>query len=219
MTDPFELDDGAYVLNCLPPHERAAFEEHMSGCAACTARVREIQDVPWLLVDITPEDVAAATEPLPDTMLPGLLRRAREQRRRRRWLAAGLTSVAAACVITLVVTLWPTTPTPSRPPHVAGRQFVAVGKSPVRASAVLTAKAWGTAIDLECQYLPGTVDRAFEYQLLVFDRSGHKHAGGDWRLPTERDITFPTGTAVPLTQISRIEIALPNGTPILRLSI
>ena len=75
MTDPYEFDDGAYVLNSLPPHERAAFEEHMSGCAACTARVREIQDVPWLLVDITTEDVAAATEPLPDTMLPGLLRR------------------------------------------------------------------------------------------------------------------------------------------------
>jgi hypothetical protein len=219
MTDPYEFDDGAYVLNSLAPHERAAFEEHMSGCAACTARVREVQDVPWLLVDITTEDVASAT-PLPDTVLPGMLRRAREQRRRRRWLVGGLTSIAAACVIALVVMLRPSSSTPDRPPApVAARQFVALGKSPVQASAVLTAKAWGTAIDLECRYVPGTVDRTFEYQMLVYDRSGHKHAGGDWRLPTESDIDFPTGTAVPLTQIARIDIALPNGTPILRLSL
>lgn len=216
-TDPFEYDDAAYVLGALSAEEHAAFEEHLRSCGACAARLREIQDVPDLLAAVTADDLGA-DEPMPDTLLPGLLRRATTQRRRQRWLISGLASVAAACVLALAVLLWPSTSSSNGHSQVAQRPFAAVANSPVRATATLTAKAWGTAIALECHYLPDRVDRSFSYRLVVYDRSGHTHSAGDWTLPPDKDIKFPTGTAVPLAQIAKIEITLSNGTPILRLT-
>ena len=36
--DPFEYDDAAYVLGALSHEGRIAYEEHLQGCARCTAR-------------------------------------------------------------------------------------------------------------------------------------------------------------------------------------
>jgi hypothetical protein len=217
--DSFDYDDAAYVLGSLAPDERAAFEEHLSTCIACMARVREIEEIPALLSGIVADDLRGANEPLPDTLLRGLLRKAGAQQRRQRRVITSLASIAAACLIALGVAVWPSS-APSKPTTAAWRPFVAVvAQSPVRATATLTAKAWGTAIELRCQYLSSENDRAFSYRLVITDRRGHHHLGGDWTLPPGRDIRFPTGTSVPLAQIAKIEITLPSGTPILRLSV
>jgi Putative zinc-finger len=213
--DPFEHDDAAYVLGALSPADRAAFEEHLQTCLECTARVREIEDVPDLLAGIAATDIVEPPEPMPDTLLPGLIRRAVVQRRRQRWLVGGLASVAAACLIALVAVVWPTSS--SAPKKPTAQAFVAVADSPVRASAVLTQKAWGTGIDLHCHYVAG-VDRIFRYDLVVYGRSGKPQTVGSWALPPDRDIEFPAGTALPLDQITKMEITLPNGTPVLRLT-
>ena len=221
MTEPdlFEYDDAAYVLGALSADERAAFEEHLGGCAACTARVREIDDVPALLSGVEADELSPGYEPVPDTLLPGLLRKAGAQRRRQRRLMASLTAFAAACVIALGIVVWRPSSAPSTPSVVAGRAFVAVAQSPVSATASLTAKPWGTAIELRCRYLSADVERAFSYRLVVYDRRGHEHSGGDWTLPPGRDIRFPTGTSVPLSQIEKLEITLPAGTTVLRLTL
>jgi hypothetical protein len=213
--DPFEHDDAAYVLGALSPAERAAFEEHLQSCADCTARVREIEDVPDLLAGIAATDIVEPPEPLPDTLLPGLIRRAAVRRRRQRWLIGGLASVAAACLIALVAVVWPTSSNSPKQP--AQQAFVTVAKSPVRATATLTQKAWGTGIDLHCHYVAG-VDRSFSYDLVVYGKSGKPQTVGSWSLPPDRDIEFPAGTALPLDQIAKMEITLPDGTPVLRLT-
>ncbi len=120
--DPFEYDDAAYVLGALAPAEHAAFELHLRSCDACQARVREVRGVPALLAGIGVDEVLAVAEPAapPDTLLPGLLRRAARQRRRQRWLIGGLASVAAACLIALVVVVWPASHT-DRPRACTGR--------------------------------------------------------------------------------------------------
>jgi hypothetical protein len=124
-------------------------------------------------------------------------------------------SVAAACLIALVAVVWPTSSNSPKQP--AQQAFVTVAKSPVRATATLTQKAWGTGIDLHCHYVAG-VDRSFSYDLVVYGKSGKPQTVGSWSLPPDRDIEFPAGTALPLDQIAKMEITLPDGTPVLRLT-
>jgi hypothetical protein len=219
--DPFEHDDAAYVLGALSPADTVAFETHLKTCAGCAARVREIQDVPDLLAGVTMADLAESPQPAgspPDTLLPGLLRRAAIRRRRERGLIAGLAAVAAACLIALIVVAWPTSSSPAHHTATAAKNFIELQPSPVRATATLTAKAWGTGIDVHCHYVPGSVDRSFGYTMVVYGTHNRRETVGSWKLPPDRDIDFPAGTWLPKAQITKIEITLPNGTPVLRLT-
>jgi anti-sigma factor RsiW len=89
VTDPFLTDDAAYVLGALPPQDRAAFEEHLQGCAQCSAAVAELAGVPGLLGRVSAEDARGfvdpdrAPVPVPETLLPRLQRSVRQRRRRR----------------------------------------------------------------------------------------------------------------------------------------
>jgi hypothetical protein len=213
--DPFEFNDAAYVLGALTPAETVDFEQHLRTCADCAARVREIQGVPALLADISPEEVTGPAEPVPDTLLPGLLRRAARRRRRERWLVGGLAAAAVACLIALVVAVWPSSSTPAS--KTQSRPFAAVIASPVRATATLTARPWGTSIDLHCHYVTSSVDRTWRYDLVVYGTDGRHEDLGSWALPADQDIDFAAGTWLPSNQISRLDITLPDGTAVLRL--
>jgi hypothetical protein len=209
--DPFEYDDAAYVLGALSDGERAAFQNHLATCVACSARVSSIANVPALLASVTAADLV--DEAAPDTLLPGLLKRAGAHRRRQRWLVSGLAGVAAASVLALVVLVWPSssasTPTP--------RAMSAVAASPVHATAALSATSWGTEIYLRCRYDAGVTSR-IPYRLVVVDKHGQSHDLGSWTLPPDRAVDYTSGTSLSADQISRVEITLPDGTSILRLS-
>lgn len=223
--DPFRHDDAAYVLGALPPDERDAFEQHLLTCADCRARVAEVDRMPALLSGLDAADFAEIvdvdladldllpTEPVPDTLLPALLRLARREQQRRRWLVGSLAAVAAACVLALVVAVWPSST--SSPPR---RDFVAVAQSPVLASATLTGRAWGTQIDVHCHYVNDQVYRAWRYDLVAYDRQGKRYRLGDWRLPPDSDIDYQAGTSLLPAQIAKLEITLPDGTPLLKLT-
>jgi hypothetical protein len=210
-TDPHRYDDAAYILGALAPDEHAAFEAHLTTCAECTARVREIDTLPALLAGIDEADLVE--EPMPDTLLPSLLRAASRQRRRQRFFVGSLAAVAAACAAALIVALWPAS-TSSTP---ASRPFVAVGQSPVSATATLTAKSWGTAIDVRCHYLDSNFDQTWQYELVAYDRSGTPHQLGDWKLPPEKNIDYQAGTSLTPGQITKLVITLPDGRPVLKL--
>jgi Putative zinc-finger len=209
--DPFRYDDAAYVLGALDVAERAAFEAHLATCADCRARVAEAQAGRDLLVGVDIRDLEEPA-PVPETLLPGLLRAARRERMRRRLLTTSLGAVAAACAATLVVLLWPSG-SGSGP---AARAMTAVRPSPVTATAKLVSKGWGTEVDLVCRYYD-SVQRSEPYKLIVIDDRGHKHQAGSWTLAGDRAITFTGGTSVELQDITRVQIALEDGTPILQL--
>ncbi|HEY2299643.1 MAG TPA: zf-HC2 domain-containing protein [Jatrophihabitans sp.] len=211
QADPHRYDDAAYVIGALSPDERLEFEAHLLTCRDCAARVSEIETLPALLADIDPAEVLDDEEPLPDTLLPALLRAAARRRRRQRITMGGLAGLAAACIITLVVALWPSSTSTSQQ-----RDFVPVAQSPVQASATLTAKSWGTAIDVHCHYL-AEVSRTWSYNLIAYDRRGTAHRLGDWRLPPDTDVNYQAGTSLTPAQISLLEITLPNGKTVLRL--
>jgi len=128
MPEPPELhaDVAAYALDLLAPDERARFEQHLAGCAACQSDLAELLPVAGLLALAAPADVppaalqartfmaieraAAATESAdeerapapepPSAMADGARARRRAAAPRRRWLPrlalAGATAVAVA---------------------------------------------------------------------------------------------------------------------------
>lgn len=101
MTCSFVRDDGAYVLGALTPAERLDFERHLADCADCRRRVQELAGLTGLLARVSPQVLADRAgdddvPPVPESLLASLLGDVRRDRRRRRWLVAGL---AAAAVV------------------------------------------------------------------------------------------------------------------------
>jgi hypothetical protein len=212
--DVFEHDDAAYVLGALSEPERLAFEAHLATCAACTARVREISALPGLLVGAQESDFDDPGTP-PETLLPGLLRRAGAERRRQRWLVGGLAGLAAAFLIALLVSVLPSNGGSGAGGHAQAMQVVVA--SPVRATATLVERKWGTQINLDCTY-SGVVVPGGSYDLRVYSRTGTVINAGTWRLVSGSDTKWSGGVALAPSQISRVEITRPDGQAVLRLN-
>ena len=199
--DPFEHADAAYVFGALDPAEKAQFETHLATCAACTTRVAEARGLTALLADISEAEITAE---VPDTLLPGLLRRASASRRRQRWLTRGLAAGVAACLVTIAIMAWPSSPTEHVDRTVA---LTAVVTSPIRATAELTQTSSGTQIKLHCTYdgRSGNEPTA-QYWLVVTDRQGHPTKLSNWTLGPGEDQVFPASTSLQENQISQISI-------------
>jgi hypothetical protein len=212
--DPFVYDDAAYVLGALSEDEQQAFEAHLATCAECQARVAEIRDLPALLAGVSGADLAE--EAPPETLFPGLLRRAGQRRHRQRWLVAGLGAVAAACIVALAVVLLPFGSSGGGSGSPQARSFHPITQSFVRADAVLVSKPWGTQIDVHCSYVEG-VNQAFPYSLRVYDDAGHADNLGSWLVPVGQDMRYQTGTRYPVDDIAKVQIVKADGTPVLEL--
>jgi hypothetical protein len=218
--DPFIHDDAAYVLGALSEAERTAFEDHLAECADCTRRVAELRPVAGALAGLDADDfdVAAASPQhdtqLPDTLLPGLLRAARREQRRRHRFVVALGSLAAASVIALaVVVAWPS----SSHSGAQTQAMASVVASPVHATAALTSTSWGTKVVLTCRY-EGSYSAGVDYSLVVIDKQGGKHEAGSWTLSPEHVTNFTSGTALSRDQIAKIEITA-GASPILQLNL
>ncbi|ONH30851.1 anti-sigma factor family protein [Pseudofrankia asymbiotica] len=218
--DPYAHLDAAYVLGGLDRAERAGFEAHLATCPQCQANVAEIVGVPPLLAGLDEsafaEPAGAPVEPVPDILLPGLLRVAGRERTRRRWLTAGLGLVAAASLTAVVVTAVP----PNGQATPAPRAMTALVASPVSAAVALRATQWGTEIDLTCWYRPdASVAPGYEYKLVAYDADGDAYDAGSWRLDPGRKVSLTGGTALTPEQISSVNITKPDGTAILTLAV
>jgi len=107
----FEELAAGYVLGALEPDDEHAFQQHLDGCAACEANVRELEAVVG--------ELAHAVPPLdpPDTLWAGIRREIRPEAARRTAIPAApgppagarrlrlLPALAAAAAILLVVVL------------------------------------------------------------------------------------------------------------------
>jgi len=205
--------DGAYVLGALDPDDLAEYEAHLAACPQCRANVEDLRPTVGRLAVARAAGLTDYAEPVPDTLLPGLLRRASHERNRRRTVTAVLGGIVAACLVTLALVLWPGSGAGNTSDFQA---MTALRPSPVSANGKLVAKAWGTEIDLQCRYNE-PVDESFPYELRIIDKSGKYHDGGSWKLDAGREITFVGGTAVPLSNVKAVQITLLDGTPLLQL--
>ncbi len=233
-SDSFEHDDAAYLLGALSGAERAAFEAHLPGCAACTARVAALRPVVGaltaardeardaLLVSLASQDGNSAAPDAPTATaraddVTGLVRLVERRRRRARWAIGGVATVAAATIAALAIAL----ASPAAPATTAeALQMTAVGIAPIRATAAIAAVPWGSKITIDCSY-DGSSRYAQRgvYGLEVVDSSGHVHEIGSWALTQDATARFTSGTALPPDEIRAINVTAPGGDVVLRLAI
>jgi hypothetical protein len=223
--DPFEHDDAAYVMGLLTGDDLAGFEAHLSTCEACRERVAQLQPTAGLLAAVSAQDLLEAlgpdpmpVPPIPDTLLPGLLRRAGIRRRRERWLSTGISGLAVASVVALVIAVWPGTTTGNGGHPQA---LTALTSTPLRATAAVTSTSWGTRISLDCDYYGAAQSPAsgVSYALTVVAKDGSRHSLGTWTVAPGRHTKFTSGTALPGSELRTIQITSNNGTPVLALDL
>lgn len=181
MTCAFATWDGAYVLGSLSPAEREEYEQHLDGCAACAASVRDLAGLPGLLSRVDERSLTLPDEPAPATLLPRLVREVRRERRRHARVTTGLAAAAVVTVVAGTVTVGAltssdpvgvaqpptvspsagTTPNagPDATPGDATPGAEARAMEPVDGTAVegwLTVETvpWGTRLTLQCTYPP-----------------------------------------------------------------
>jgi Putative zinc-finger len=173
------MDAGAYALGVLDEPDETAFERHLAACDVCSARLREFSGLVPVLAELGQEGIPQ----LPDSsMLDRLLAEVAEQRRvkRRRRRLAG---VAAAALIVAGPTAAVLSAQESPPP--AASQPVAIQHSAndpgtgVSATVGLTAKAWGTKVDMKLSNVEGPLTCS----LVAVGRHGERQTAATWTVP------------------------------------
>lgn len=234
MSCPHRHLDAAYVLGSLVPAERLGFEQHLADCDECSRAVRELAGLPGLLARVDPEVLAhpPTTPPVPDTLLPSLVREVRRTRARRAWLTGGLAAAAAAVVTVGTLGLagqlghdgavpGAQSPTASSAPASPPEAMVPVGQTEVGASVSFASVAWGTRLDLTCTYEPGTgwdaPEHAPTYSLLVRTSHGQWQQVATWRALPGRTMRLSAATAADRDDITSVEVRTASGVPILHL--
>jgi hypothetical protein len=161
-------------------------------------------------------DVLQDAPPLPDTVLPTLLRAAGRHRRRTRRLFVGIGAVAAAAVVALAILIWPSSSAPPRP--LAMR---AVPGAPVSATVRLISRTWGTELDVHCRYAKaGSASPAVPYVLVVAGTDGSRQTLSRWKLGPGDEGDFVGATDFERDAIDRISIQLlPSRLTVLTLDV
>lgn len=234
MTCELAHRDGAYVLGALSPSERLEFERHLARCAECSRSVRELAGMPGLLARVQVADLEASSgPPLPNTILPSLVREVRGAQRRRSAVVAAVAAVVAAVAVGAFAAAAgldggsdpdaAVRPTVTTTTTASGRPMVATRTSPVRADLVVAGVAWGTRLDMTCSYAADEHDYrgnpAPEYALVVRTRDGRTEQVATWRGLPGRTMRLSAATATSRSDISAVEMWTAEGIVILRLTV
>jgi hypothetical protein len=214
-----EHEDGAYVLGALSPADRAAFERHLPGCAACRRSVNQLAGLPGLLARVPAEvlDSGELPVPVPDTLLPSLLRRARRTQRRRTLAIAGLAAAVLAAVGIGIGIATHDGGSPSSPPTAAAERFQPVGAQSLSGWVSLTPVGWGTRLDLTCTYAEEGSAYAGPYTVVVTRADGSTEPVTSWKALPGKTIHLSAGTATALGQISEVTVRNSDGRTVLTL--
>jgi hypothetical protein len=239
--DRFREHDAAYVLGALSMDERREFEAHLRACDSCSSAVRELAGVPGLLATV-PLAVAelGPVGPVPETLLPSLVRMVRRQRSKQRWLV-GMAAAAAAVSVGLggvvladrpgdITASHPTgsataSPiSPTSPTAAPARSMKAMSRTPLAAQVSVNGVAWGTRLDLTCTYTIG--DRGGylggdgpAYVLVVHAKDGKSEQVATWRAVPGRVMRLSGATQLSPSEIATVEVRTAGGTPLLALTI
>jgi hypothetical protein len=238
MTDDYSSDeysdwDAAYVVGSLSATHRRDYERHLASCDACSVAVAELAGMPGLLSKLSASEASALFEtrqtvPMPQTLLPRLVRSARRRQLRVRGLiAAGIVAAAAAAaVIALIVPLVfagePSTPANDR----VLVPLSQVTPNPLSASIRLSPESWGTSIHMHCSYGSPSDAAAYGageaapvsrgYSLYVTDSSGTTTEVATWWAGPGSTVEQSAATTLPIGQISSVDVRSVDGTVLLK---
>lgn len=220
--------DGAYVLGALAPEERLAFERHLAGCRTCSASVRDLAGLPGLLAQVSGEVVESPQEPdpVPDSLLPNLVREVRRDRHRRRWTVA-LAAAAAAVVLgagtvaVVAVSGDDSAPPQATPSLAAAHDMKQLDQTAVWGRVSLTSVLWGTRLDLTCSYQERDnpyQDGEHTYALVVHTRDGGTEQVATWTGVPGKTMSVTGATALRTDQIASVEVQDAAGRSLLELT-
>jgi hypothetical protein len=231
MTDcGHEHEDGAYVLGALSPEDRVAFERHLPGCADCARSVRELAGLPGLLARVPVEIVDPDQEPppVPETLLPALVRQVRQSQRRRTWFTSALVAAAAAIAIGAVgvATLGgdddgpPQASSSAGPTTATAVQLHQVGTDAISGWLSLTQVGWGTRLDLTCTYDDSDWNdpRWSTYTMYVQTADGNVERVASWKVVPGKELHIEAATASEVKDISDVQVRTASGATVLELS-
>jgi hypothetical protein len=197
---------GAYLLGGLEPAEALAFEEHLAGCAACRRELAELESLPALLDAVPVPDAVALTAAggeiaEPQAGAPVLLELAARRRKSRRWRAALVAGVAAACLAAGVLA-GPAVGGLLNPPPAPDASYSLQAENGMQLTVGLVKKTWGTELELEGRSMPlqGTL------YLWVKDRDGGEELACGWTATPSGRIKVTGATPVQLAGISGVEL-------------
>jgi hypothetical protein len=192
MTCPETMAIGAYVLGALDVEERRATEQHLATCESCREALLQFAHLPGLLHAVPLDDIQAEEpEPTPPLQLP-------VRRTRRRTVLA-----AAAIVIMAVAGLlgWQAL---NDAPQASATWTATEG---IDVAAKLTGQPWGTDIQLHMADLrPGEHCR-----LVIHARNGDTETSGWWATTSTYQADVPASTAIPMSDIDRLEVVTSTG--------
>jgi anti-sigma factor RsiW len=195
---------GAYVLGALEPDERRDVDDHLRGCATCSAELAGFAGLPALLARVRPEDL----EPVAVTPSPELFARVsavagtRQRRRPRTWAV-----VAAAVLVVLGLgiglSLWPSG---------TGELTATATAGPVEVTLTATPAKEGSALDVAVAGL-----RSGETCTLVaVDSDGRSHPAGNWPVSQAGDGRWRGWADVDPADLSEVVVLGDGGRELVR---
>ncbi|MEV1288298.1 zf-HC2 domain-containing protein [Micromonospora sp. NPDC049679] len=225
MRCDYSHDDGAYVLGALSPAERAAYEHHLGGCAACRQAVAEIAVLPGLLGRLDPAGFEQIADPpsagprLATVVTAAQLER-RRNRRARRWRATGgaLAAAALAAVVGLGVGwIGPTgRPDGNRPAVTMVSMAPLQGGAPVSAQIGLRGTSWGTEVTMRCAYAQNADwGKAYTFRLVAHGPDGATEQVGSWVAAPGKEVALSGTTRFSGADLIRLELTRYDGKPLL----
>jgi hypothetical protein len=215
--------DASYVLGALAPSERAAFEEHLSGCEVCSRSVQRLAGLPGLLTRVPADTLDHPSEapPMPP-MLPALVRSVRRHRRRRDAVTAVLAAAVTALLVGVGVTLLDRGDEPAGPAAPAAQLLGSPRLAPdhealTDASLALAQVLWGTRLDLTCTYSQEyRIPADGSYSLVVRTAGGEVEQVGTWRALPGRTMTITAATSAAAEDIAAVEVQTASGSLVAR---
>jgi hypothetical protein len=201
---------GALVLGALDPAARDEVEEHVRGCASCSAILGELAPLPGLLHRI---DLPSAEEAPSQDVLERAIAQARAQEPaqlpRRRWKAGAAASAAAVAAGVLVVGVLVS----SHPQSVTVSATSAA--TDVSAKVVVTPTDTGTELALTLQGVP-----AGEHcQLVAVGRDGSREVASTWIANYEGDAVVVGNTSETRAVLRRLEITTTDGQTLVTIDV
>jgi len=215
--------DASYVLGALTPGDRHDYEAHLEECERCRTAVAELASMPGLLAGARAMSSVwdDPQEDLPPVNLVDLVvqRDTRRRRTLRNRVVGGVAGIAAAIAIAIAV--------PAALTHETGPvttvALAAVADSTMTVTLDFSPVAWGTRIDMTCDYpAGGTWDDAYgplSYELVVTDRAGNVSRVSTWNAVPGKTVHLNAATAVPLSEIVSVEVRSGTGATILAAAI
>ena len=236
MTDcGHDHEDGAYVLGALSPEDRVAFERHLPGCPECAQSVRELAGLPGLLARVPLEvlDPDKLPTPVPDTLLPALVRATHKSQRRRAWITGGLVAAAAAIAIGAVgvATLGGDDDGDNNeavgqpldgPTTAAAVQLRSIGTDSISGWLSMTQVGWGTRLDLTCSYGDGDSGdwqdpKWSTYMMYVQTSDGRVEQVASWKVVPGKEMHLEAATSADVDDISDVQVRTASGATVLEL--